>query len=257
MEIFRLLFSRLLKVFNRTPLIFIPALIFVSVCVLVNSRCKDADEFEPPPDTLVAPPAAPNIAGPADNFVFMPPYFPFDIILDWDTVTHAERYELEITRGADAPYTIMLDYDYGIYRVYLDTIYYHVYKWRVRATSSEWIGGSTEWSAVRAYEVRWRPPPPMLLLPADGTILYSDSLPVWLICRWDTVSDEQLYEVKFMKDTTVVDQNTSTYPQYDFIANDTGTYYWTVRAGSSLWQQYTNWAAQWSFTVIDTSGEKN
>jgi|GEM_PF-607239 len=244
-------------ILRRTPLISILAVTIVFVWMLVYSRCKDADEFEPPPDTLVAPPAAPEIASPVNDFVFMPPYFPFDIILEWDALAQAERYELEITRGSDVPYAIMLDYDFSIYRVYLDTIYFHQYKWRVRATSSEWIGGVTEWSGQRAFEVRDRPRWPTLLMPANGSVFYSDSLGVYLTCRWDTVSDEQFYEIKFMKDTTVVEQNTSSYPQYDFVAYDTGTYYWAVRAGSSLWQQYSWWAAPWSFTVIDTSGEKD
>jgi hypothetical protein len=240
------------SIMHRIHLIPIMAVFFTFVCVFVNLRCENPDEFEPPPDTLVTPPAAPGLTSPMDKFVIMPSDFPYDIILDWDTLTRAEKYELEITRSGDTPYAISLDYDSSIFRVYPDTIYFHRYKWRVRATSSEWIGGVTEWSGERAFEVRQRPPPPSLLLPPDGSVFNLDSLSVYFNCRWDTVSDEQFYEIKFMKDTTVVEQNTSPYPQYDFIVYDTGTYYWTVRAGSSLWQQYSFWAGPWSFTVIDT-----
>jgi hypothetical protein len=224
--------------------------LFLVTVFFIPSGCKNPDEYKPPEDTLLTPPDAPTPQAPADSFVFMPGGLPTYIRLDWTPVSGADIYQLEVTfRDYNPTVTELTDNSYvlGIN----DTGKMGDYRWRVRAAGTGWKGGYTSWSPAKSFGVRFRPPPPNLVYPANGETIYIDSLPGGnLTFSWNRVQDEQYYEMEVLEDSAVIFGGIVSDTFYQLTIEDTAFYQWQLRAGSSHWELMTPWTGYWDFYVV-------
>ena len=246
-DIFKNKYVNIKRVIKSTAIL--SGLIFIfSILMFTNVNCKNPNDFKPPEDTLIYPPSAPTIIQPADSFVFMDTSLPIYPHIGWDSTPGAEMYEFEPTFRNYNPNVITTTrnyYDMGI----IDTAKFGHYNWRVRASSSLWKGGYTDWTAKRMFEVRYLPHPPHLIYPVYGQIFTSDSLPVLIQFQWSTTSDEEYYEIELQQDTITFYNDIAPNNYYDYIFADTGSYSWRVRAGSSHWQLKTGWSENRPFQI--------
>jgi len=214
----------------------------IGFCLIMglHSGCRDPYDFEPPPDSLVQPPAAPILLYPPDSFVFMTETPYVDIIMQWSTVDSAEKYLLEF--GSD---TIMVDTPswYGY-----DNIEFGPYHWRVKASSSRWTGGYTEWSETRHFDTRPKPEPPLLIQPFNDTI-FNDSLPRGLLFIWKSVDDARYYELQLFLNNNLIVYEIYSSTECSLYIESPGQYYWHVKTSDPRWQYNTDWSEPWSFRV--------
>jgi len=224
-------------------------IIFLLTLILfihLNSGCKNPSAYEPPPDSLIPPPDAPNLIAPAKDFVIMPDTSFYCIRLEWDSIEGVETYERELTYDTFPPTTVILSTNFYV----LAIMNLGKHSWRVRASSSDWQGGYTAWSETWGFEVRPQPPPPQLLYPPDSTVFYFDDLPQIIGFTWNHVEDEQFYDFQFFLDSTLIEQLTVYATTYPMSIYDPGKYSWRVRAGSQHWQNYTDWSELWDIEII-------
>jgi len=226
----------------KCRVIMVVNLILLWICLIIglNTNCRDPFDFEPPPDSLIQAPDTPNLLYPPDSFVFMTETPYVDIIMRWSTVDSAEKYLLEL--NAD---TILVD---TVSWAGYDNIEFGPYEWRVKAASSKWIGGYTEWSETRYFDTRPRPQPPQLLLPVDGTI-YNDSLPLGVVFAWQPVDDARFYEFQLFLGSNLVQYEVYSSNVCTTYIDAPGRYYWYVKASNPHWQYDTEWSGQWCFDV--------
>ncbi len=223
--------------------------VFMIVLFTFQNGCKDPNDYAPPEDSLLEPPDPPQLISPANDYTFMVQTFPFNmyIDLDWTAVDQAEVYEIEHTIDTFPPIT-----DYSETNswtiVIRDTYRLCDHYWRIRATSSNWVWW-TDWSEKWHFDARWRPSAPQHIYPPDDTTFYVDSLPAVIEIRWDTLQDEEFYEVMIFEDTLLYDQIVVLSNSYTAHIYDTLRYSWQVRAGSSNWQYYSYWSNLWYFWV--------
>jgi hypothetical protein len=240
-------FKKFKRVIKNTMVI--SGLIFIIlVLILTNVKCKDPNDFAPPEDTLIFPPAAPINIQPADSFVYMAIVMPTYLRISWDSTPGAEMYEFELTYNNYNPNVIVASRNF-LDMAFLSDIKFGPYFWRVRASSPLWKGGYTDWTTKRMFEVRWLPHPPFLIYPAHGQILTFDSMPVPIQFQWDTVSDEEYYEIELQQDSIIIYNFIATNNYYEYIFADTGSYSWRVRAGSVHWQYKTEWSETRPFQI--------
>ncbi len=236
--------GRLLKLVRK-----IAGLSFFLILLITASRqigCRNPHDFEPPEDSLITHPDPPTLLEPEHQFVFMPGSYPYIIRLSWTTVEGAEIYERELIQDTFPPTYVNTQqswYDLAVFDI-------DAFSWRIRASSSDWQGGYTEWSEQKSFEVRFRPSPPQLLYPLDGAVFNFDSLPQTIEFTWRPTSDEQFYEFQLYYDSLLIEQTPINDTVYPFEVYDPGEYYWCIRAGSNHWQYYTDWSNPWDFTVI-------
>ncbi len=144
------LFHLILKIFSVCIII---------ICINLNPGCKSPKEYEPPPDTLISPPAPPQ-----------PLYPPYDtsywfgqggqgwdfvvVVFEWTAVDGTQYYELELAStasfGTSVFYSIKTSSTKTTVRIYSPTEVY----WHVRAESPQWKW-FTNWSEVWYFRVRW------------------------------------------------------------------------------------------------------
>jgi len=223
--------------------------IFTIVFFTFRHGCKDPNDYAPPEDSLLTPPGPPELIAPANNYTFMAQTFPFNIYirLEWIPVDEAEVYEIEHTIDTFPPITDYSDSNAWTIAV-RDTYRLCDHYWRVRATSSNWIWW-TDWSEKWHFDARWRPAAPQQLYPPDDTTFYVDSLPIEVVIRWDTLQDEEFYEVIIHEDTLLYDQLIIPNNFYKIYICDSVQYSWQIRAGSSNWQYFSYWSDLWHFWV--------
>jgi hypothetical protein len=214
-----------------------------------DAGCKKAEDYEPPEDTLIAAPAPPNLSYPEHEFVFMPELYPFYIQLEWDSVAGAEIYERELICGTSPPTYIITTETYYVLAIGI-ALGTGEYYWRIRASSSAWQGGYTDWSGQRNVEVRTKPSPPNLRSPPDSSVIYFDSLPPAIDCIWQRRSDEEYYEFQYYRDSILIEHVMITDTTYAIPIDEAGEYSWRVRAGSAHWQSQTDWSDRWCFRII-------
>jgi hypothetical protein len=208
----------------------------------LHSSCRDPYDYEPQPDSLVRPPAAPTLLYPPDSFVFMTETPYVGIIMQWYAVDSAEKYLLEF--GSD---TILVDTpSWAGY----DNVEFGPYRWRVKAGSSRWTGGYTEWSETRYFDTRPKPEPPLLIEPFNDTVI-NDSLPRDLLFIWKSVDDARFYEFQLFLDNDLIYHEIYSSTECTMYIEYPGRYYWHVKASDPHWQYDTAWSELWSFRVND------
>jgi len=141
-----------MKVFNT---ILKTLLLIVGLAMFTNLQtgCKDPDEYAPHPDSLISPPAAPQLLNPPHDtgWVYVPAQGPVIVNFEWTSVQGAEYYELHVY--ADTTYTDPVTYKVSYNAVIIAFLPRPVY-WRVRASSSRWTW-YTDWSEIRYFRVWW------------------------------------------------------------------------------------------------------
>jgi hypothetical protein len=228
-----------------------------ALCVVVSGLyvqpgCKNPDEYEPPEDSLVPPGELPQPTDPVNGFVYMwaYEYQPFEISVEfeWTDVEQAESYQLEYTIDTFPP--IIMDCESNLYTLLIrdTTGRFCNHYWRVRALSSAWEW-FTEWSEQWYFELRMKPSGPQLLYPPNDTIFYVDSFPAVIEVQWDTVQDEEFYEMMIFQDSILYDQFYVNENFYEMYIEDTMQYSWQVSAHSSYWQYPSYWSGLRSFRV--------
>jgi hypothetical protein len=118
--------------------------------------CRDPHEYEPPFDSLSAPPEAPFLLAPANNAVFLfdcwNPY-PNDIEMIWSAVPGTQYYELKIDTDPTLPgKPERVEDTVFIFAVSANGKYY----WSVRSYSRNWTW-YTEWSEKRTFTSQFNP----------------------------------------------------------------------------------------------------
>lgn len=232
----------------------------IAACALLLTTssigCKDPSEYAPQEDTLIPPPGPPQLLAPIDHYVLMdssavPGYsFNIPVTLSWSTVEGAEAYVLELTIG-DLPPIIKTTENTGWFLlIHDDATKLCDYMWRVRAGSTQW-DGMTDWSEEWHFEARLRPFGPILLSPANFSLITADTLPASVELIWSTVSDEQFYSLKICKGAQLIDSITVYTTMFECLAEDTGTYSWQVWAGSPFWQ-YLSFPSVRNYFTIQT-----
>ena len=229
-------------------------MILIALVVLVilslPTGCKNPDDFKPPEDTLFDAPAPPTAFAPQDSYLFVPVVFPFYVTLDWTEVDSAEIYQVELTREGDTAKIQNVDSSYYIIG-FTDDTRFGDYLWRVRASSSHWIGGYTGWSAYYHFGVDYQPFWPMIIRPAPSESLFADSLPAPVIMEWNRVRDESFYDLKIFKDSIAYFEGSINDTIFEFWIEETGHYSWRVRAYSPRWQQPGRWAYSDFYVVLN------
>lgn len=126
------------------------------LCALViflinlNPGCKNPDEYAPPQDSLVAPPAPPQLIAPADSELFsQTPGIAMNIYFEWSSVTDAQYYQIQV--ALDVAFNNTL-FNENVYAHSTTLTFYQPgeFFWRVRAYSPLWTW-YTNWSEIRYF----------------------------------------------------------------------------------------------------------
>lgn len=224
--------------------------LWVVVIIMLMPTCKDPDDYEPPEDSLIPAPDPPVPIAPENGYVYMFQLPPFHIttIFEMTAITDAESYEVEYTIDTFPP--IILASETSMCTLFTwDTTYRRCnHYWRVRACSSlwEWF---TEWSEERWFEMRQQPHGPQLLSPPDWTVFNTDTLPFVVEVQWQSIDDEEYYEIRAYQDTILLEQSYVDDTTYFLYLTECGQYSWQVRAGSRMWQYPSLWSDAWHFYI--------
>jgi len=141
---------------------------FVSLIILLvtaNSGCKNPEEYAPPVDSLIPPPAAPQLLYPPLDTSYW--FGQGDqgwqfvvVVLEWTPVEDVQHYEIELASTAAFGSSILSEIKTTstrttalIYRSMLQGTELKVY-WRVRGESSRWTW-FTDWSEIWYFRARW------------------------------------------------------------------------------------------------------
>src|SRR4030042_3992271 len=239
----------LYKAMNSTRIILLLLLTATIFLMLSVINCRDPYDFEPNPDTLLDPPAAPQLLSPENNYVYMAISYPFNIYIyfNWTEISDAEDYTLELVIDTFAPvYYAATSNQWTI--ILMDRYRFCDYSWRGRAYSAAWKF-YTSWSETRSFEARWQPDGPPLIYPPNNHQFIIDSLPEVVDLQWQSIADEEYYNILVGQnfDTLMYDFSNDTC--YAFLAETTGTFWWQIRAGSPKWQYESNWSNRWYFVI--------
>ena len=235
---------------NIRRLAFLGLVTVVLTVIGLDQGCKDPNDFKPPEDTLADPPAAPKLLSPIDYYVRMPDGPTCRLTLDWEAIPDAERYEIDFTSLHNGSWTVSYDTNSFTVRLEKEPGQYLIdhFTWRVRAANTHWKY-YTGYSETRHFEVRYRPPAPLLVLQSDDTTLVVDSLPYLVLFDWMPVQDEQHYDLDLFIDSFPLEFQVSNH-YYRCTIDDTGTYYWYVRASNPLWQYPSYWSDLRTLRII-------
>lgn len=231
----------ILDVLNKAILIFV---LFMHLRFIPN--CKDPNTYKPPVDSLIPPPPPPVLLTPRDSFVHIPKGYN-RLFISWEILEGAEIYEISfVDLNTMKQWTYTFDTNYSAQN-WLGN--YSRFTWRVRAYGPAWEYYS-DWSMPRYFEVVAMPfEPPTLKYPPYDTIVYFDSLPVYIDLIWSEVSRAQSYDYQIFLAGNLIDENTVSATYTVFLVDSVATYYWWVRANSPLWEFPTGWAGS-KFTVL-------
>ena len=188
---------------------------------------------------------APNLGSPASNAVVEGTAVSFN----WNSVTGATRYELEVVRISDGYIfkSVPTGSNTGTTQSGFPNDGSTDFRWRVRA------GNATSWGAWSAYRTFTSGSSgeslltPTLTSPASGAVVSGSSV----VFRWNPVSGATRYQLRvyqdsgqyLFKDVTLGNQTAS--EQFGF-TRDGSQYSWQVRAGNQ--NGWGGWSALRSFT---------
>ncbi len=217
--------------------------------ILSGINCRDPHDFEPDPDTLLDPPAAPQLLSPENDYVYMATSDPFYIYIDfnWTEISDAEEYTLELAIDTFAPINYAAPSNQWTIIV-RDTYRLCDYAWKVRAYSPTWKF-YTDWSETRSFQARWQPDGPDLFYPPNHQQFLLDSLPEVIDLIWHSISEAEFYKVLVISNSDTL-MNEYTFDTCSVIlADTTGVFWWKIRAGNAKWQHESRWSDQWYFSV--------
>jgi fibronectin type 3 domain-containing protein len=194
--------------------------------------------------TLIAAPAVPSLALPADAAVDQPTSVRFV----WNAAARATAYDLAVSTDAAFATTFtnpvdIADTSFTVNGLAQSTTYY----WRVTAKNS----GGTAASSTRHFTTAGSPPAQAVLsspsngaanIPLDGQVL-----------SWTGVANATSYRLQVSTDalfnTSLVDDSTLTATSRQIFGLQSGAvYYWRVRAKNAA--GYGPFSATWSFTAL-------
>lgn len=188
-------------------------------------------------------PAAPVLSSPANHALIMDntPQ------LEWNTVTGATLYEVQLDNDADFSSPIVSSTTSNAYYI-VGTLADGTYFWRVRARDAAGNWGS--WSSVWDLEIDTVAPGQVTLdEPANDVILGSTPT-----LYWDTLSEAVNYQLQLDDDvdfSSLIVNIQTTETSYLLATLSDGTYYWRVR-GQDAAGNWGEWSEVWHFH-IDTA----
>lgn len=239
-----------LDIVRRCIFVFHVLIIMSGAFVLLTPGCQNPHDFEPPEDSLSPAPDPPVPLAPDNGYVYMFQEPPFSIttIFEWTPLEDAEFYEIEYTVDTFPPVTITNETHVCTLFTKDTTSRRCKHYWRVRASSPVWEW-FTEWSGSRWFEMRQQPFGPPLQYPPDNAVFLTDTFPFIVEIQWDTIFDEEYYEILVYKDSTLFEQSLVNANDYLLYITDHAWFSWQVRAGSLNWQYYSLWSEPWHFGV--------
>ena len=235
---------------NLKTIILLLLLTMTLLIVMSGVNCRDPHDFEPDIDTLLDPPAPPELLSPESAYVYMAttyPYFYIYVDFSWTEVSGAEEYSLEVTVDTFAP-VIYPTTDQAWTIIIMDTYRLCDYSWRVRAYSAAWKF-YTEWSETWTFEARRQPDGPELVYPSNNQQFMIDSLPEAVDLGWRSIYDEDYYEIAVGKAFDTLSQVYANDTFSTFLAETTGIFWWQVKAGNPMWQCESKWSDKRYFIV--------
>ncbi len=134
-------------------------LVIVILFSQLNPGCKGPEQYEPPEDSLIPPPSAPQLLFPPNDthYVFGQGGQGWDYVivqLEWTAVSGAELYELHISNTSTFTDTLLYTV-FGTTPILSFGSPRHCY-WRVRAESELWTW-YTDWSETGYFRLAWPP----------------------------------------------------------------------------------------------------
>jgi hypothetical protein len=181
--------------------------------------------------------------------MFEDPPFNIVTIFEWTPIDDADFYEIRYTIDTFPPVSITSKAPVCTMFTKDTTHRRCMHYWRVRAEAQTWEW-FTEWSIQRWFEMRQRPFGPHLQYPPNGAIFTIDTFPYLMEMQWDSVSDEEFYEILVHMDTILYEQTIVYQNNFSLNIGEYASYYWQVRAGSRKWQFYSLWSEQRHFRII-------
>jgi uncharacterized protein YegP (UPF0339 family) len=181
-------------------------------------------------------PVAPTLLSPANDAIVPG----FQISFQWNAVTGANKYELEVVDKSNSAYvtkSILGDVTSSLERGFPNDA--SNYKWRVRAGSSEGWG---PWSDYRNFTNGNPPTGPVLTYPRNNEVITGDRVTF----EWDPAPGASRYELLIQYDTAggteyrrVMVGYVHATRQTDF-PNDGSNFRWSVRSGNANgWGEFT------------------
>jgi hypothetical protein len=183
---------------------------------------------------------APILSSPVDNATDQER----NLTLDWNTVTLASEYEIEVSINVDmsAPFIseTLTDTERDLSGIDYNTTYY----WRVRCTDGI---ETSDWSQVWEFTTREPMEIPILLSPLDEAISQERNLTL----DWQIVTLATEYEIEVstnadMSDPFILESLAETERDLSDLDFNT-TYYWRVRCTDGI--ETSDWSAVWEFTT--------
>jgi len=129
-------------------------LIFIIILFIINTGCKDPNEFEPDVDSLVDPPGPVSLVYPPDDTGYVKTLInpTLDIDFLWNAILETEYYEFQMSRESTFIDTLTRVYKIPYNTLNISGISTGDHFWRVRASSPHWTW-FTDWSEVRFFRV--------------------------------------------------------------------------------------------------------
>jgi photosystem II stability/assembly factor-like uncharacterized protein/fibronectin type 3 domain-containing protein len=169
------------------------------------------------------------------------------LTLDWDAVTGATHYEVQLSTSSNFTTTIVNQSTTNTYFDVTGLSENTEYFWRVRAEDDD---SESDWSQVWSFTTL-NPilDPPDLVSPTDDATDQNTSLTL----DWDAVTGATSYDVQVSTSsnftTTIVNQSTTnTYFDVTGLSENT-EYFWRVRAEDD--DSESDWSQVWSFTTLN------
>ncbi len=195
--------------------------------------------------TIIAAPAVPALASPANNARNQP----ISLSLSWNTVSTAASYGVLVSTDVNFGSTVFgqtgISANYAALTGLTNLLTYY---WRANAAN---VGGTSAWSGAWSFTTIIVPPgPPALSLPADS----ASSQPVSLTLSWSSGSGgaPASYEVQVSTDvafgSTLLDSGgiPATSQEVGPLSSLT-LYYWRAQAANIAGKS--SWSGQWSFST--------
>ena len=186
----------------------------------------------------------PILTAPANNATDIP----LDGTLEWNIVTGADTYSIEI--ATDATFSTIIDSQSGLTdptTIAVGLLNNQIYYWHVRSHNA---GGDSAWSFPWSFTtVPAVADAPILTAPSD----LSTAIALDEILGWDAVTGADSYQVQVSElsdfSTIVLDQSgiTGITATLSGLSNST-TYYWRVLSHNAGGDSA--WSSPWSFTTV-------
>jgi hypothetical protein len=186
--------------------------------------------------------SVPLLSTPVDEAISQLP----NLTLEWNYVTGATNYDIQISEYNDFNTTVFDDNALSNTKEISGLEYETVYYWRVKAHDDD--GSYGDWSEVWSFTTRDLPvTPPILYLPFD----LSENTGKAVALRWCNVYHAISYDIQLSTSedfsSTIINENTTLITKSLTGLSSSTTYYWRVRAISNL--ETGEWSETWEFNT--------